>query len=82
MERDHMTTFSTNGSAFSDYWQRWDLTAHWALSPEGELICFAITGTEGRGGSKAFLYELHVRIDFRGRGVGTALLEISARGRG
>ena len=39
----------------------------------------AISGTEGRGGKKVFLYELHVGQQQRGAGVGSALLDLVER---
>ena len=85
LEADNMSAFPRNGGAFTDYFQRWDLTVHTALSSTSELIGFAISGTEGRGGSKVFLYELHVRSGaWRDHGVGSALIDLverTARGR-
>ena len=52
--------------------------AHMAIGPSGELIGFAISGTEQRG-TKVFLYELHVKDGQRRRGVGTALMEMAER---
>ena len=85
LEADNMSAFPRNGGAFTDYFQRWDLTVHTALSSTSELIGFAISGAEGRGGSKVFLYELHVRSGaWRDHGVGSALIDLverTARGR-
>ena len=70
--------FMTHGSAFVDYFSRWDLMAHLAIAADGKLIGFAISGTEQRG-KKVFLYELHVRKGKRGGGVGTALMQMAER---
>ena len=67
-----------NGAEFADYFSRWDLMVHLAIAASGELIGFAISGTEQRG-KKVFLYELHVRLGQRGGGIGTALLEMAER---
>ena len=52
--------------------------AHLAIAPSGEVIGFAISGTEQRG-AKVFLYELHVHKDRRRRGIGSALMEMAWR---
>ena len=45
-----------------------------ALSADGNLLGFAISGTEGRG--KLFLYELHVAEAQRNHGIASSLLEL------
>ena len=55
------------------------LTVHMAFSSTGELIGFAISGTEGRGG-KVFLYELHVLSGkWRDNGVVLVLIDLVER---
>ena len=51
---------------------------HLAIAPSGDLIGFAVSGTEQRG-VKVFLYELHVHKDWRRRGIGTALMDMAWR---
>ena len=69
-----MMSFKRNGTAFADYFKRWDLTVHTATAADGTLLGFAISSTEGRG--KLFLYELHTDVDCRKRGVATTLLDL------
>ena len=78
IEAEFMKGRVRNGINFETYLARWDLIAHLAILPSGELIGFSISGTEQRG-TKIFLYELHVHQDKRGRGIGTALMEMAER---
>jgi ribosomal protein S18 acetylase RimI-like enzyme len=78
IEADFMDSRERNGPNFEEYLSRWDYMAHMAIGPSGELIGFAISGTEQRG-TKVFLYELHVKDGQRRRGVGTALMEMAER---
>ena len=78
IEAEFMKGRVRNGVNFETYLSRWDLMAHLAIAPSGELIGFSISGTEQRG-TKIFLYELHVHQDKRGRGIGTALMEMAER---
>ena len=74
LESANMMSFKRNGTAFADYFKRWDLTVHTATAADGTLLGFAISSTEGRG--KLFLYELHTDVDCRKRGVATTLLDL------
>lgn len=49
-----------------------------AIGPSGELIGFAISGTEQRG-TKVFLYELHVKDGQRRLSAAAALGRLSWR---
>jgi ribosomal protein S18 acetylase RimI-like enzyme len=78
IEADFMQGHQRNGAKFEDYFSRWDLMTHLAIAPSGDLIGFAVSGTEQRG-VKVFLYELHVHKDWRRRGIGTALMDMAWR---
>ena len=78
IEADFSKGHQRNGAKFEDYFSRWDLMTHLAIAPSGDLIGFAVSGTEQRG-VKVFLYELHVHKDWRRRGIGTALMDMAWR---
>ena len=76
----NMSGFERNGDPFAVTLKSWALTAHYALDDDGTLLGFAIVGGEGRGAaSKVFVYELHVSVSARRRGIATALLDIAER---
>ena len=80
LEAAHMAGHKRNGAPFADYFQRWDLTAHYALGADGELRAFMVSGTDGRGAArKVFIYELHVAAAWRRKGLATALLGLAER---
>lgn len=57
--------------------KRWDRMATWAESPDGELLGFAISSSEGRGkNAKLSVWELHVKTNERRKGIATALLDL------
>lgn len=76
LEASNMEGHARNGAPFDKYFSRYDLMVHAVMSSKDELLGFAISGNEGRGKAKVYVYELHVATAQRRRGLARTLLDM------
>ena len=73
-------SFPRNGESFEAQFECADRVVHMAMSGS-EVVGFAVRGPRERGNhgrGKTFMYELHVREDWRGKGIARSLLHMVA----